>query len=143
MEIVESAEVHEFRGLQAHAVNTFTDEAVAEVVDQVFAQDSRVADGDTLVVALVGYVRRIPRELGSVVTQASDTVILQVATQEQPVIAILREVIVQLQDISIQFGGSAGRELVATEVKAIPDDIRVRKRVLVEDLHDRWIGART
>src|SRR5579862_8366872 len=141
MQVIKSTEVNERRGLQAHAVNTFTDESITEVVDQVVAQDCRVADGDTLVVTLVGNVRRISGKLRTVVANSSNAVILQVPAHEQPMVAVLRQVIVQLQDVGIQFRGSSCRELVAAEIEAITHNIGVGKWILVEDLHNRRIGA--
>src|SRR5581483_8012704 len=129
--------------LQTNLIEPLAHISIAEVVDQVAVQDSCVPHGTSLAVVVVRSCRRIAGKFRPKRSQARYPVVLEVAAHKQAVIAILCKVVINFTDVCIALRRRRCTESKTSEVKAVPGNVSIWQRILIENLHHCRIRAGT
>src|SRR5580704_10682053 len=111
-----------------------------EIIDQVVGQHGGIAHRKTLGNRDLRYVWNHPRELGSLVI----AVAVHNSAHEYPVIAVLRDVVIQFRNVGIEGQRSRPRKSEALVVEAIPayGEGFVGGGITLQDPLCGWVCAR-
>src|SRR5436853_6196207 len=106
-------------------------------IDEIRRKRSIVASSKAFVIRQIGEGRRLPRKLLDFIR----LVILQIATPEKGMLAVLSETIVHAGDIGVKAQMNRRIETKTKGVQSVSDRIVIRCRILVKDCQHRWIRS--
>ena len=113
--IVKTAEADEVKSVNPALPQPLANKGIAEVVDQVVADDVGVTCRDSFAVignVLVGGKSGKLRRLGLMI-------VLQVAADEERLVSVSSNLVVEFEDVGVEAGGIISRKRVARRVQKI------------------------
>src|SRR5450432_2073566 len=144
MHISEATEMIEIAGAESGIAKALADVSISQVVYQRGSQKGGVADEQTFTVVGKEIVRSLTRELlyrcrrRTVIAE-----VLQMAFDKQAMIAACGELVVEFDNVGIEFGGIGRGKSVPAIVKEIADRVCIGGRVLLENIKHSLICSST